>query len=129
METTWGTSDPDPRPGRLTDTPATDHALIYVPAEVTHPEDFARLAAPCLERVEACGYTFAGVVRVWDDAMELTRSGLATVVVVPSLAYLPHDRRPRVEAAGDPVRADANRGHHTGPDVRTTRNRRPRVLR
>ena len=110
---------------RPTRTP--DHAVVFVPATVTSPEAFAATAAPCLERVEACGYVFAGIVRSWEDALRMTRTGRADVVVVASLAQLPHDRRPRVEAVTDPVRAEPARAHVVPPEVTAPqRHRRPR---
>ncbi|HEY9416660.1 MAG TPA: hypothetical protein VIQ30_18035, partial [Pseudonocardia sp.] len=81
-----------------------DHAVVFVPASTTDPAEFAAVAAPCLERVEACGYVFAGIVRTWPDAWALLQTGRAQVVVVASRGQLPADQRPRVEAVTDPVR-------------------------
>jgi len=106
-----------------------DHAIVFVPADVTDPATFAATAAPCLERVEACGYVFVGVVRTWEDALTMTRDGRADVVVVASLSQLPHDRRPRVEAATDPVRTDPARSHVVPPEVMRQQARRPRKVR
>ncbi|MEU4589980.1 hypothetical protein [Micromonospora aurantiaca (nom. illeg.)] len=109
---------------------AAEHAVVFVPASITDPADFAAVAAPCLERVDACGYAFIGIVRSWDDALEMTRTGRAEVVVVASLQHLPPTRTPRVEAAGDPVRAAGTVRHVVPPEVAAPqRHRRPRRVR
>lgn len=111
--------------------PHRDHAVVFVPATVTDPADFAALAAPSLERVEACGYVFAGIVRTWPDAMALIDSGRAHVVVTASMQLLPSDRRPRVETANDPVRVDVDQAQHVVPPEVTApqRHRRARRVR
>lgn len=107
-----------------------DHAVVYVPASLATPEAFSAAATPCIERVEACGYVFGGVVRTWEDALRMTGDGRADVVVVASLALLPHDRRPRVEAATDPVRLGDSSGRHVvPPEVMRQQLRRPRRIR
>ncbi|MDG4762364.1 hypothetical protein [Micromonospora sp. WMMD710] len=107
-----------------------DHAVVFVPASLATPEAFSAAATPCIERVEACGYVFGGVVRTWDDALRMMRSGRADVVVVASRALLPHDRRPRVEAATDPVRAAESASRHVvPPEVMRQQLRRPRRIR
>lgn len=106
-----------------------DHAVVFVPAAVTDPGAFAAVAAPCLERVEACGYVFAGIVRTWPDAMQMIDGGRAHVVVVASMGQLPCDRRPRVETVNDPVRGDVPQ-HVVPPEVTAPqRVRRPRRIR
>lgn len=89
---------PNPEP----DTP--EHAVVYVPAEIADPAEFAAIAAPCLERVEVCGYVFAGIVRTWPDVWAMFTEGRAQVLVVASRGQLPHDQRPRIEQVTDPVR-------------------------
>lgn len=104
-----------------------DLAVVFIPGDVTDPAEFAQLAAPCLERVEACGYDLVGVVRTWDDAQAMMLDGRAHVLVVASTAYLPRDRRPRIESVTDPVRVD-----EAGPAVgfnTSQRRRRPRIVR
>ena len=106
-----------------------DHAVVYIPATVTDPAGFAALAAPCLERIEACGYLFTGIVRTYADAQALMDQGRAHVVVVASSGHLPPDRRPRIEVATDPVRPAGSR-HVVPPEVTApTRHRRPRRIR
>lgn len=106
-----------------------DHAVVFVPASLATPEEFSAAATPCIERVEACGYVFTGVVRTWDDALRMTRDGRADVVVVATLSMLPRDRRPRVEAATDPVRLDEPaRPHVVPPEVARRQMRRPRRI-
>lgn len=106
-----------------------DHAVVFVPASLATPEEFSAAATPCIERVEACGYVFGGVVRTWEDALRMTRDGRADVVVVASLSLLPHDRRPRVEAATDPVRQGESNRHVVPPEVLRQQLRRPRRIR
>lgn len=106
-----------------------DHAVVFVPAAVTDPAEFAAIAAPCLERVEACGYIFAGIVRTWPDTWALMRDGRAQVVIVASRGHLPHDQRPRIEAVTDPVRTAAVERHVVPPEVTAPRVRRPRRVR
>ncbi|MGC4855045.1 hypothetical protein ACLQ24_17055 [Micromonospora sp. DT4] len=104
-----------------------DHAVVFVPAYLATPEAFSAAATPCIERVEACGYVFGRVVRTWDDALRMTRDGRADVVVVASLSLLPHDRRPRVESATDPVRpSESSSRHVVPPEVMRQKSRRPR---
>lgn len=109
--------------------PTTDHAVVYVPAAVTDPAEFAAVAAPCLERVEACGYVFAGIVRTWPDAWALMVEGRAQVVVVASRGQLPADQRPRIEAVTEPVRTTVADRHVVPPEVTASRVRRPRRVR
>lgn len=106
---------------------AADHAVVFVPAAVTDPAEFAAVAAPCLERVEACGYVFVGIVRTWPDAWALMEEGRAQVMVVASRGQLPRDQRPRIEAVTEPVR---ERQHVVPPEVTAPqRVRRPRRIR
>ncbi|TDC21583.1 hypothetical protein E1211_32030 [Micromonospora sp. 15K316] len=107
-----------------------DRAVVFVPADLSSPEDFAAAATPCLERIQACRYDFVGIVRSWEDAMRMTRDGRADVVVVASRAQLAHDRRPRVEAATEPVRTARPTSAHVVPvEVQRQHNRRPRRIR
>lgn len=108
--------------------PDREHAVIYIPADVTDPARFAELAAPCLERVEACGYVFSGIVRHWDDAKVLIAGERAHVIIVADTATLPRNRRPRIEAARDPIHP---RGHCVVLPEATqgSRSRRPRRVR
>ena len=108
-----------------------DHAVVFVPAAASDPEEFASIAAPCLERVEACGYAFAGIVRSWPDARQMLESGRAHVVVVASRSHLPRDRRPRIEAVTDPVLAAEPRTDRcvAPAEVSAPRVRRPRRIR
>jgi hypothetical protein len=112
MEDHWGT--------------APEHAVIYVPADITDPAEFAAIAAPCLERVEACHYAFAGIVRTWPDCWNLMRDGRAQVVIVASRTQLPHDQRPRIETVTDPVRSEPAPRCVAPSDVTAPRVRRPR---
>lgn len=105
-----------------------EHAVVFVPAAVTDPAEFAALAAPCLERVEVCGYVFAGIVRTWPDAWELLREGRAQVVVVASRGQLPADQRPRIEAVTEPVRRPGSE-HVVPAEVTRVQARRPRRVR
>lgn len=114
---------------RVTD-PA--RAVIYVSADVTDPERFAALAAPCLERVEACGYDLVGVVRHWPDAWDMFRDGRADVVVVAEMSHLPADRLPRVEDVTWPVPPQPSQQQDAAPPDAVPpgqRRRRPRRLR
>ncbi|MEU5939424.1 hypothetical protein ABZ807_09555 [Micromonospora sp. NPDC047548] len=106
-----------------------DHAVVFVPATTTDPAEFAAVAAPCLERVEACGYVFAGIVRTWPDARELMEQGRAHVVVVADRGHLPADRRPRVETVNDAVRVNPAQQHVVPPEVTAPKVRRPRRVR
>lgn len=107
-----------------------DPAVVFVPATVTDPAEFAAIAAPCMERVEACGYVFAGIVRTWPDAWALMKEGRAHVVVVASRGQLPTDQRPRIEAVTEPVRTTAAEQHVVPPEVTAPqRVRRPRRIR
>lgn len=106
-----------------------DQAVVFVPAAITDPAAFAQIAAPCLERVEACGYVFAGIVRTWEDAQAMMLDGRAHVLVVASMAHLPRDRRPRIEAVTDPVHPAARPGHVVPAEVTAQRHRRPRRVR
>ncbi|AYF29327.1 hypothetical protein CSH63_18015 [Micromonospora tulbaghiae] len=103
-----------------------DHAVVYVPATITDPVDFAATAAPCLERIEACGYAFDGIVRRWTDAQHLMDEGQAQVVIVRDRGHMPHDRRPRIEAADDPVRRTTTSPRPPAPGAAPTR--RPRRI-
>lgn len=107
---------------------APDHAVVFVPAAVTDPAEFAAIAAPCLERVEACGYVFVGIVRTWPDAWALMEEGRAQVMVVASRGQLPADQRPRIETVADPVRPTAPQ-HVVPPEVTAPRARRARRVR
>lgn len=110
--------------------PTPDHAVVFVPAHLTDPAEFAAVAAPCLERVEACGYVFVGIVRSWDDAHQMIDRGRAHVVIVASMDHLPRDRRPRVETIGDPVPFDPRPDQCVVPAETTgQRRRRPRRIR
>jgi len=107
-----------------------DHAVVFVPAHVTDPAEFAAVAAPCLERVEACGYVFAGIVRTWPDTWALMMEGRAQVVIVASRGQLPADQRPRIEAVTEPVRTTVPQQQHVVPaEVTAPRVRRPRRIR
>lgn len=120
---------PDPaKPDRATsDCAEPDSAVVYVPAALTDPDAFAAAAAPCLERVEACGYRFAGLVRKWPDVQQMLDGGQLHVLVVQSMGHLPRDRRPRVETVGDPVVPVAAEQCVVPPAVTATqRQRRPR---
>ncbi|PZG07928.1 hypothetical protein C1I95_30475 [Micromonospora craterilacus] len=80
--------------------------------------------------MEVCGYAFVGVVRTWEDALRLIRDGRAHVVVVASRSHLPHDRRPRIEAVADAVRADGPGSHCVAPpEASAPRSRRARRVR
>lgn len=105
-----------------------DHAVVHVPADITDPAEFAAIAAPCLERVEACGYVFVGVVRSWDDARAMIDAGRAHVVIVASMGQLPRDRRPRVETVNDPIVPRAE-PCVVPAEVTSQRKRRPRRIR
>lgn len=107
---------------------ARDHAVVFVPAAITDPAEFAAIAAPCLERIEACGYVFAGIVRSWPDARELLEQGRAHVVIVADRRHLPPGRRPRVESIADPVRTEPPESRCVVPPEVTApqRHRRPR---
>lgn len=107
--------------------PKPDHAVVYVPADITDPAEFAAAAAPCMERVEACGYVFSGIVRTWPDCWDLMREDRAQVVVVASRGQLPPDQRPRIEAVTEPVRTEQR--HVVPADVTAPRVRRPRRVR
>lgn len=101
-----------------------DHAIVFIPASVTDPAEFATLAAPSLERIEACGYVFAGIVRTWPDVMAMIDAGRAHVVVAASMGILPRERRPRVETVNDPVRVVPQHvvpAEATAPRVRRAR--------
>lgn len=107
-----------------------DHAIVFVPSSVTDPDEFAALAAPALERIEACGYVFAGIVRTWPDAVAMINLGRAHVVVAAHMGILPRERRPRVETANDPVRVDQPPQHVVPPKVTAApRARRARRVR
>lgn len=106
-----------------------DHAVVFVPATTTDPAEFAAIAAPCMERVEVCGYVFAGIVRTWPDAWALMKEGRAHVVVVASRGQLPPDQRPRIEAVSEPVRTIAAERHVVPPEVTRQQARRPRRIR
>lgn len=107
-----------------------DHAAVFVPAHLSDPAEFAAAAAPCLERVEACGYVFAGVVRTWDDAQDLIDGGRAHVVIVATMGHLPRDRRPRIEVATDPVPfGEPSPEQCVVPLDASQRRRRPRRIR
>ena len=106
-----------------------DHAVVFVPAKVTDPVDFAAVAAPCLERVEACGYVFVGIVRKWDDAQRMIDDGRAHVVIVADTTQIPRDRRPRVETANDPVRVATSERCVVPAEVTAPRARRTRRVR
>lgn len=106
-----------------------DHAVVFVPAHLSDPAEFAAAAAPCLERVEACGYTFAGIVRTWEDARTMIDGGRAHVVIVASMDQLPRDRRPRVEAVGDPVLVEPKAECVAPAELTGQRRRRPRRIR
>jgi hypothetical protein len=107
-----------------------EHAVVYVPAHISDPAEFAACAAPCLERAEACGYVFAGIVRTWDDAQQMIDGGRAHVVIVADLGQLPRDRRPRIETATDPVPFEPRPEQCVAPsEVASQRRRRPRRIR
>ncbi|TNH23310.1 hypothetical protein FHG89_27350 [Micromonospora orduensis] len=107
-----------------------DQAVVFVPAEIINPAEFALIAAPCLERVEACGYVFAGIVRTWDAAQAMMLDGRAHVLIVASMSHLPRDRRPRIEAVTDPVAVTPALPDHVVPAAVTAQNRRrPRIVR
>ena len=107
-----------------------DSAVVYVPATLTDPAAFAVYAAPCLERVEACGYEFGGIVRTWDDALGMLNAGQAHVLIVATRGDLPPDRHPRIEAVTDPV-VRVERHLVLLPDTEAIgrRRRRPRRVR
>jgi hypothetical protein len=106
-----------------------EHAVVFVPTHFTDPAEFAACAAPCLERVEACGYVFVGIVRTWDDALQMVYGGRADVVIVADLGQLPRNRRPRIEAAGDPVPFEPRLDQCAAPsEVASQRRRRPRRI-
>ncbi|SCL43128.1 hypothetical protein GA0074692_6775 [Micromonospora pallida] len=106
-----------------------DHAVVFVPARIADPAEFAAAAAPSLERVEACGYVFAGIVRTWDDAQHMINGGRAHVVIVADMGHLPRDRRPRIEAATDPVPFEPRPEQCVPSEVASQRRRRPRRIR
>lgn len=105
-----------------------ERALVYVPADVHDPHDFASIAAPCLERIEACGYICQGIVRDWPIAHEMMASGQTDVVVVQTRRHLPRDRRPRVEPADDPITTPPPPRYCVTPVGPGGHRRRPRRL-
>ncbi|PWU56283.1 hypothetical protein DLJ47_06690 [Micromonospora sp. S4605] len=107
-----------------------DQAVVFVPAAISGPADFAAVAAPCLERVEACGYELVGVVRSWENAQAMLADGRAHVLIVAAMSHLPADRRPRIETVSDPVRPAPARAEHVVPAEVTApqRVRRPRRI-
>lgn len=107
-----------------------DRAAVFVPAHLSDPAEFAAVAAPCLERVEVCGYVFVGIVRTWDDAQQMIDRGRAHVVIVTDMGQLPRDRRPRIEVATDPLPFESRPEHCVVPsEVASQRRRRPRRIR
>lgn len=83
--------------------PAPTRAIVYIPAELSSPDRFAEAAAPCLERVEACGYQFDGIVRSWADVERMIDAHQLHVLIVENMSHLPVNREPRIETAFDPV--------------------------
>lgn len=107
-----------------------DRAIIYVPADVTNPTEFAAIAAPCLERIEACGYELLGIVRYWSIVVETLASGRADVAIVLHRGQLPRDRTPRVEAVDDPITTVTTHASCVvKPGAGMLRHRRPRRVR
>lgn len=102
------------------------NAIIYLPRHIPVDSMFARQA---LAHIERRGYQLYSVVHDWRDALRLTRTGVASVVVFARAEHFEPDFEPRVEFVGEDTQNLARAGAAQARHGRTgdSRSRRPRI--
>ena len=104
------------------------NAIIYLPRHISLDSMFAMQA---LAHIERRGYQLHSVVHRWCDAIRLTRTGAASVVVFARAEHYEPDFQPRIEFVGedtiDLTRHGAVRPRSDRREAGDSRSRRPRI--
>lgn len=104
------------------------NAIIYLPHDI--PLD-SPLAQQALAHIERRGYQLYSIVHQWCDALRLTRSGAATVIVFARPEHFEPTFTPRIEFVGEDtqnlVRHGATRDRNERREGGGGRHRRPRI--
>lgn len=103
------------------------NAIIFLPVHVGMASPLAQQA---LAHIERRGYELYGVVHEWADALRLTRTGAASVIVFARPEHFEPDFDPRIEFVGETTIDLTRHGAARLRSERRTgdpRSRRPRA--